>query len=129
MLNNKQFAGIFNIEQTSAIKELSDESAATCSGGKDAVTFYACDVYDPLKFCPSTSIGVNNSIRDLGKVNFDNTAEAVEIRSGIWKLWPDEGFKDRNPFDGIQPATLRPGKYSLKDLGLADKVSSIEKLS
>jgi hypothetical protein len=90
---------------------------AICSGGKDAVTLYVCDVYDPLKFCSSKSVGVNESIRDLSTVDFDNTTEAIEVSSERWKLWPDKNFKDRNPDDKIQPVTLSPGKYSLKKPG------------
>jgi hypothetical protein len=115
-----------NLDAIHGIKEVSDEAASVCSGGLEAVTLYDKDFRDD----PSggDAIPINGDTPRLG--NFNNRTSSIIIRRGTWKLWPDENFKNSNPYDGRLPIVLGVGSYNAGDLGLLGNngLSSIEKV-
>ncbi|MEH2242816.1 MAG: beta/gamma crystallin-related protein [Nostoc sp.] len=102
----------------SAVKELNDEVAATCSGGVHYKGSNDPDVifYDNLNFT-GKSLRLNASISDgdpniglnnKGKVNgFNDQASSIKIIRGRWNFFDDSNFK------GQSTGILGPGSYYL----------------
>ena len=114
-----------NFEVISAIKELDDAVAATCSGGEGYTGSGDPDVilYRDGGFNGGNPLRVNASINDglsyVGNDLNDKTSSLVIIR-GKWNFYADGNY-------GGYYNTLGPGLYSsLNGTGIAnDKLSSL----
>ncbi|MEH2165229.1 MAG: beta/gamma crystallin-related protein [Nostoc sp.] len=101
----------------SAVKELNDEVAATCSGGvfyKNSpdpdVVFYRDINFggDRLGLNASTGDGDPNIGIDNGSDNgFNDQASSIQIIRGSWNFFTDSNFQ------GQSTGVLGPGNYNL----------------
>ncbi len=120
-----------NLDAVSALKEISDEAAAVCNGGIEAVTLYDKDFrVDPTG---GEARAINASTKRLG--SFDDKTSSVIVRSGKWRLYSLADFVSYIP--GVPPQAtksivLEKGAYNAGDLiakGLGNNdLSSIEKI-
>ncbi|MEH2046060.1 beta/gamma crystallin-related protein [Nostoc sp.] len=112
----------------SAVKELNDEVAATCSGGVAYTGSNDPDVilYRDGGFGGSDPLSVNASIGDgLGYVgdDFNDLTSSIVITRGTWEFYKDSGFR-------LYQATLGPGQYSILPGGIEnDSLSSLFRIS
>lgn len=112
-MNNNTLAQL----NLSAVKELNDEVAATCSGGvfyKNSgdpdVIFYRDINFGggELRLNASTGDGDPNIGIDNGRVNgFNDQTSSIRILRGSWNFFDDAGFK------GQSTGILGPGNYNL----------------
>lgn len=109
----------------SAVKELNDEVAATCSGGvfykngpdPDVIFYDGRETRDgTFAHFTGARLGLNASIGDgdpnigiqNGRVNgFNDRASGIEIRRGRWNFFGDSNFQ------GQSTGILGPGRYVL----------------
>jgi Beta/Gamma crystallin len=119
-----------NINAVSTLKEISDDTAASCNGGLEAVTLYAYNFQDP-NFDPNAALAVDGNISNLTSKNFNDVTSSVIVREGKWELAPEAGYKDTIK-DGSGIIELTPGSYNDADLqakGLKnDTLSSIRRV-
>jgi Beta/Gamma crystallin len=92
-----------NLDTIPGIKEVSDEAAATCSGGNDAITLFNGGNFN------GSSVGVNNDIGNLRDLDFNDKTSSIKIRQGVWQVCEDAGFKG-------DKARLGPGDYTAWEL-------------
>ncbi|MEH2165228.1 MAG: beta/gamma crystallin-related protein [Nostoc sp.] len=108
----------------SAVKELNDKVAATCSGGVAYTGSNDPDVilYRDGGFGGSNPLAVNASIGDgLNYVgdDFNDLTSSIAIIRGTWNFYVDAGY-------GNYQTTLGPGLYSSLPQGIAnDSLSSL----
>jgi hypothetical protein len=121
MLNTKEY---FNqLDAILAVKELDDEVAATCSGGKiyfggsdpDVLLFedknYGGDV---LKINATNGDGDGNLDNSAFGSGWNNKTSSITIKRGTWQIFQNDGYKGKSK-------TLKPGKYANSSaFGLAD---------
>jgi hypothetical protein len=120
-----------NLDTVSALKEISDEAAAVCSGGIEAVTLYDKDFrVDPTG---GEALAIDNDKKRLG--SFDDKTSSVIVRSGKWRLYslPDfVSYISGVPSAATKSIVLEKGAYNAGDLiakGLGNNsLSSIEKI-
>lgn len=120
-----------NLDTVSALKDISDEVAAVCSGGIEAVTLYDKDFR--VDRTGGEARAINGDTKRLG--SFDDKTSSVIVRSGKWILYSMEDFVSYIP--GVPPAAtksivLEKGAYNAGDLiakGLGNNaLSSIERI-
>ncbi|MHC5939452.1 beta/gamma crystallin-related protein [Nostoc sp.] len=113
-MNNQTLAQL----SFSAVKELNDEVAATCSGGvsylgsNDPDVIFYRDINfggDSLNLNASTgdgdrNIGLDNEGHDNG---FNDQASSIRILRGTWNFFDDSNFQ------GQSTGNLGPGNYNL----------------
>lgn len=69
------------------------------------------------------SVNINQPVRDMTRLGFNDRASSVIVRSGRWTLCEHGRF-------GGRCVNLRPGRYpSLSAMGLNDRVSSLRPTS
>ena len=94
---NNQSKDLYKI---AAVEELSNETAATCSGG-------ALLAFTGTNFTGTPDL-INGPTANLGK--FNNKIQSIVLPAKRWKFWTEENFKG-NSF------VLNPGNYyNLKGL-------------
>ncbi|RCJ21446.1 hypothetical protein A6770_30425 [Nostoc minutum NIES-26] len=99
----------------SAVKELNDEVAATCSGGS-VTLFGATNFNGQGRF-------FSRSDRDLFRNGFDNGTSSIIITGNQrWRFYERPGFQ--GPF-----ITLGPGRYRTLSRGVNNTISSLRRLS
>ncbi len=65
------------------------------------------------------SVNINQPVRDMTRLGFNDRASSVIVRGGRWTLCEHGRFSGRC-------VNLRPGRYpSLSAMGLNDRVSSV----
>lgn len=130
MLNTKEY---FNqLDAILAVKELDDEVAATCSGGKiyfdgpnpDVLLFednnYGGGV---LRINATNGAGDENLDNSLVGSGWNNKTSSIKIVRGEWQIFQDDGYKGKSK-------TLKPGSYSKASaFGLAnDSLTGIRRI-
>lgn len=122
-MNNKTLAQL----SFSAVKELNDDVAATCSGGVASTGGNDPDIilYRDLGFGGGNPLGVNASVNDgLSYVgdDFNDKTSSIAIIRGTWDFYQDGQF-------GNYQTTLGPGVYSNLPTGIAnDSLSSLSRV-
>ncbi|MEH2459687.1 beta/gamma crystallin-related protein [Nostoc sp.] len=108
----------------SAVKELDDKVAATCSGGEGYTGGNDPDVilYRDGGFGGGNPLAVNASISDgvsnVGN-DFNDQTSSIAIIRGTWNFYSDDQF-------GNYQTTLEPGLYSSLPGGITnDSLSSL----
>ena len=130
-MNSQTFPQLSSI----AVKELSDEDAASCSGGKGYLNSKDPDVvlYDywiPGLGGRGKKLGINAAIDDgvtnIGFSNGDGTgastgfndkASYIEVKRGEWVFYTDENYRG-------SALSAKPGKYALLRYGFNNKITS-----
>lgn len=92
-MNNKTLAQL----SFSAVNELNDEVAATCSGGARV------QVFTGPNFSGTASTIVDSNVSKLSSV-FNNKISSIKVLSGKWTFWSNANFSGK----GI---SLTPGNY------------------
>lgn len=84
-----------NLDAVSALKEISDKSAAICSGGAD--TEEKITLYDAAgkeqSFTKKVGQGEDNLDDEIFGSGWNNRATAVKISGGGWKLYDGDNFE------------------------------------
>ena len=99
----------------SAVKELNDEVAATCSGGN--VSLYRDGNFQ------GGGITFSNSDANLANNNFNDATSSIIIRGNQrWRFYKNVNFRGPS-------VTLGPGRYPRVGQGLNDSISSLKRIS
>lgn len=112
-MNNKTFAEL----NLSAVKEVSDEVAATCGGG-------SASIYRDINF-KGGGIKFFNGDSNLVNNNFNDTTSSIIITGNErWKFYRDINYKGPS-------VILGPGRYSfVPNYGIPnDSISSLRRIS
>jgi len=81
------------------------------------ITLYGQDGFN------GRSITVQDNLRNLERVGFNDRASSAVVRGGRWEICPERGFRGNC-------RVLRPGQYaSLSAMGLDDRVSSVRRVT
>ncbi|WP_425525995.1 beta/gamma crystallin-related protein [Halotia branconii] len=99
----------------SAVKELNDEVAATCSGGAVSLWRDAGFQGGRRNFPGSDATLVNNNFNDV-------TSSILITGNQRWKFYKDANFRGPS-------ITLGPGRYARLPRGFNDSISSLKRLS
>ena len=112
-----------NLDEFSALREISDESAASCSGGKFFVNGPNPDVilYDSvydrngnpptgaaLPINATTGDGddnLDNKFGGIGPYDFNNKTSSIKVIRGQWRIFEDDGYRGKS-------TVLKPGDYA-----------------
>ncbi|MBW4616637.1 MAG: peptidase inhibitor family I36 protein [Desmonostoc vinosum HA7617-LM4] len=99
----------------SAVKELNDEVAGTCSGGR-------VNIYEGINF-QGRGITFSRGDGNLVNNNFNNVTSSIIITGNErWRFYKNANF--RGPF-----ITLGPGRYRTLARGVNNSISSLRRLS
>ncbi|MBD2468755.1 beta/gamma crystallin-related protein [Nostoc sp. FACHB-145] len=116
---NKQTLAELNF---SAVKELNDEVAATCSGGEGSLNGPSPDLYlDADSNYGGAYLGVNAVINDgisyVGD-SFNDQTSSIEIYRGTWNFYRDANYQ------GFL-YQIGPGNYPVLAADSNDSISSL----
>ncbi|MBN3874044.1 beta/gamma crystallin-related protein [Nostoc sp. JL33] len=110
-INNKTLAEL----SFSAVKELSDEVAATCSGG--SVSLFRDGNFK------GGGIRFSNSDANLSNNNFNDATSSIVITGNQkWRFYKNANFKGPS-------VTLGRGRYPRVSGGLNDSITSLKRIS
>ncbi|WP_375507271.1 beta/gamma crystallin-related protein [uncultured Nostoc sp.] len=99
----------------SAVKELSDEVAATCSGGN-------VSLFRDKNF-QGGGITFSGSDANLANNNFNDATSSIIITGNQrWRFYKNANFKGSS-------VTLGPGRYRSVAQGVNDSITSIKRIS
>ncbi|MEH2318044.1 beta/gamma crystallin-related protein [Nostoc sp.] len=99
----------------STVKELSDEVAATCSGG-------TASLFRDANF-QGGGITFSNSDANLTNNNFNDATSSIVITGNQrWRFYKNANFQGPS-------ITLGPGRYARVARGVNDSISSLKRLS
>lgn len=122
--------------ETSILKELDDEIAATCSGGvaytgsndPDVILFVDGGLKgDRLNVNASLNDGLRNLSdhrRNLGFSNFNDEISSFIIRKGKWNFYADSRYRGRYGSRSFGPGTY----YSLPSSFANDSLTSLKRV-
>jgi hypothetical protein len=114
-----------NMNAIAEIEEISDEAAATYSGGARSIT-----LYDGPSFGTIPERVIETDFNDLSQLDFNNKTSSLTVNDGVWAFFPGKNFSD-SP-GGSKAITLTKGAYKKEDLeklGLKDNtLSSVQLL-
>jgi hypothetical protein len=96
---------------------LSFEKSTDIKGGQVVRTV---TLYSGQRF-QGRSFGTNNSIANLGAVNFDNITSSIQVQSGTWRFYTGRNF--RGNFIELESET------GLGSIRLDNQISSLRRIS
>ncbi|WP_414573864.1 beta/gamma crystallin-related protein [Nostoc sp. CCY 9925] len=110
-MNNKTLTEL----SFSAVKELNDELAATCSGGR-------VNIFQDANF-QGRGITFSNSDANLANNGFNDVTSSIVITGNErWRFYKNANFRGPS-------VTLGPGRYPRLSRGVNNSISSIKRIS